>query len=46
MKLAKALKMKNQLAGDVAQLKDLLAKLSTARSHLTIPGNLIRRDNG
>jgi hypothetical protein len=26
MKIAKALKMKNQLAGEVAQLKDLLAK--------------------
>lgn len=26
MKIAKALKLKNQLAGDVAQLKDLLAK--------------------
>src|SRR5678810_323193 len=26
MKLAKALKLKNQLAGEVAQLKDLLAK--------------------
>ena len=26
MKIAKALKLKNQLAGDIAQLKDLLAK--------------------
>ena len=26
MKLAKALKLKNQLAGEVAQLKELLAK--------------------
>ena len=26
MKIAKALKLKNQLAGDIAQLKELLAK--------------------
>ncbi len=32
MKLAKALKMKNQLAGDVAQLKDLLTKQNSRSS--------------
>ncbi len=32
MKLAKALKLKNQLAGDVAKLKDLLAKQNVRSS--------------
>ena len=32
MKLAKALKLKNQLAGEVAQLKELLAKQNVRSS--------------
>ena len=47
MKIAKALKLKNQLGGDVAQLKELLAKQnssSTKQKSSFIPSSsLIRR---